>query len=30
MTAWILGVLKGCFTAFHQGLGLYGQSGLRF
>ena len=30
MTMWIAGLCKACLMAFHDGLGLYGQSGLRF
>ena len=29
MTVWIGNFCKGCLTAFHEGLGLYGRSGLR-
>ena len=30
MTVWFGNFCKGCLCAFHEGLGLYGRSGLRF
>ena len=30
MTVWIANFCKGCLMAFHDGMGLYGRSGLRF
>ena len=30
MTAWMAMLCKGCLMAFHDGMHLYGRSGLRF
>ena len=30
MTVWIGNFCKGCLVAFHEGMGLYGRSGVRF
>ena len=30
MTMWLAGFCKACLAAFNDGMGLYGQSGLRF
>ena len=29
MTLWIANFFRGCLMAFHEGMGLYGRSGLR-